>query len=554
MMKKVFSILLVSLVNISVLAQGGVEGAPVSVKTVPSIVVIGQPVTISGTVMVNDKTQSLSMKVQNPGGQAESFTVTTDIKGIFTKTYTATSQPGWYAVTITAQDGKGAGTDSFFVSTPAGAANSYLNRVNALQAQAQRNITAVLDRLSSFPSDAQLEANRQKLQQARQRLHELRTRMETAGTGFSRLLTELSTVPPATQLMQRHHAALQAWQEEADEQIPQLESQVQQFENVSTTCENINNLTETLSLISWIMNFQGNFAKILVNIASDKVLPGAVDRMEISGTDLEKETKKLAVNEAQKTMTAAVQGFDEIRGSITGLTGDVFQFVSKVMYAQRCVDLKGPATLKFTANMYNGNLLYWKYSVDLTGTLVLRYEKNADLSKPSEITGEFEGFRTRYDFWEKIESVEPFPKGAVILKRITRTPKVVNASAISNDIALAGRTVVPGSYRVKVKGKIINNQLTLEVVRSPLDYAERTEHNKMYLFMVNPVLPVPVIKTFAFPIAKSRGIVVVGLGENYVLPLSKSGEKLSVRKTFTNTKELGAEIKLSSAVSINISN
>ena len=535
-------------------AQGGVEGAPVSVKSVPAIVVAGEPVTISGTVMVNDKAQTVSVSVQPPQGPATQFTINTDIKGLFSKAFNATTETGWYAVTVTAQDGKGSGTDSFFVSTPAGAVTSYYNRVNALQELAQRNLDAVLNRLSSFPSDAQLEANKQKLQQVRQRLHELRSRLDAAQGPFTRLLTELSAVPGAPQAMRRHHEDLQAWQQEADERVPQMENHVQQFENISTTCETINNVTETLSLISWIMNFQGNFAKIIVNIASDKVLPGTVDRMNISGSDLEKETKKLAVNEAQKSMTAAVQGFNEIRSSITGLTGDVFQFVTKVIYAKRCVDLKGPATVKFTANMYNGNQMYWRYNVDLTGTLVLRYEKNADLSKPSEITGEFEGFRTRYDFWEKIEYVEPFPRGAVILKRFTRTPKPVNASAISNDIALAGRTLVPGSYRVKVKGKIVDNQITLEVVRSPFDYAERTENNKMYLIMANPILPVPIIKTFAFPIAKSRGMVVVGLGNDYALPVEKNGEKVTIRKNFTNTRDLGAEIKLTSVMSINITN
>jgi hypothetical protein len=370
----------------------------------------------------------------------------------------------------------------------------------------------VHDRLNSFESDPQLEANKEKLQQARQRLSQLRSRAEATTTAFGNLLKELQNVPPAHQTMQRHYEALEQWQQQSDEQIPQIESQINQFEKISTTCENINNIIETLSLVSWIMNFQGKFAKIMINIASDKVLPGAVDRIELTGDDITKESKKLAINETQKTLTAAAQGMEELAESFYGFVGDFAQYVSKVLYAQKCVDIKGPATVKFVANMYNGPKLYWKYGVDLTGTLTLRYEKNADLSKPSEITGEFEGFRTKYTFWEQIENVEPFPKGMQVIKRINRTPNVVNAAAIANDIALAGRTMVPGSYRVKVKGQLVNNQVTLEVIKSPSDYTETVENNRMILIMANKALPIPQIKTFTFPIAKSRAMFVVGLG------------------------------------------
>lgn len=91
-------------------------------------------------------------------------------------------------------------------------------------------------------------------------------------------------------------------------------------------------------------------------------------------------------------------------------------------------------------------------------------------------------------------------------------------------MGLAGLTVTPGTYRVKVKGKVENNTIVLEVVRSPLDYLERFEHNKMYLISLNPALPIPVIKTFTFPIAKARIPIVVGLGENKILPLTQTND------------------------------
>jgi hypothetical protein len=553
-MKKLFFLLISIPCGICSFAQLGVEGAPVTLKSIPAIAVVGQPVLITGTIMVNDKAQSVSILIKKPSGATETIATNTDVKGIYKQPFAATDASGWYSITAKAQDGKGMATDSFYITSPIGTATAYVNRLNALQTLATQNINVVLDRLNSFETDPQLEANKEKLRQARQRLHQLRSRTEATGEAFSQVLHEINTVPPAQEGIRPYQEALEQWQENADTEIPQIESQINQFQNVSTTCENINNIIETLSLVSWIMNFQGKFAKIMLNIASDKVLPGAVDRMDLTGSDITKESKKLAINQTQKTLTAAAQGMDELAGSFYGMAGDLAQYVSKVLYALKCVDIKGPATVKFTANMHNGTSLYWKYGVDLTGNLTLRYEKNADLSKPSEVTGEFEGFRTRYEFWEKIENVEPLPKGIKVLKRFNRMPKAINASAITNDIALVGRTVVPGSYRVKVKGQLVNNQLTLEVIKSPSDFTETIENNRMFLIGANAALPIPLIKTFTFPIAKSRVMFVVGLGDKKPLAITKTDDKISIKQKFTTNRDVGTEIKLSSTMDINISN
>ncbi|MBI5858437.1 MAG: hypothetical protein HZB42_12405 [Sphingobacteriales bacterium] len=536
-------------------AQKGVEGAPVTVQVLPKVAASGQAVQITGNVMVHNKAQSVSIKITNPKGQLETVPVTTALTGAFTKTFTNTQQQGWYSIKVIAADGKGQGTDSFYVTTAQGVAASYKDRMLTLQSLATKNIDAVISRLDKIESSPQLEANKEKLKQARQKIGELRNKTEEMNQSFGKLVKEVSGVPGSDGLMQAHNQQLDSWQQEADKKIPTIQNQITSFENISTTCENYNNLIELCNLVSWILNFQGSFAKIMINIASDKVLPGAVDKMNIQGNPTEKETKKLAINEAQKGMTAAALGFNEIKDFMTkGLLTDVVQYVAKVLYAQKCTDLKGPAKTRFVANIYNGVDKYWTYAVEFTGTLVLRYEKNADLSKPSEITGEFEGYRTKYEFWEDIEKVEPFPKGAMILKRFSRTPTPINASSISGDLGLAGRTAVPGSYLVKVKGKIINNTLSLEVQNSMFDNMETEEKNKLFLVMVNPILPIPIIKTFDFPIARSRAAFVVGLGQNNKMPLQKTGNIIKVKQKLTNTREPDAEIKLTSTIDLDLSN
>lgn len=551
----IFLVILLIISPVISIGQTGKEGAPVSVNALPGLTTPGQTITISGTVTVNNKPQSVSIKIAAPNKAAESLTATTDATGKFSKTFNNTQQQGWYGITVIAADGKGKGTDSFFITTPQGVATSYKNRMSALQALATKNIDAVLGKLNQATSDPQLEQNKEKLKLARKKVGEIKTKTEEISTSFGKLVNEVASVPGAIQEMQSHYKQLDNWQQEADAKIPVLENQINTFENISTTCENYNNLIEVCGLISWIMNFQGGLAKIMINIASDKVLPGAVDKADFQGNATQKETKKLAINEAQKGMTSAALGFNEIKDFMTkGLLVDVTQYIGKVLYAQKCIDLKGPVKARLVANIYNGTDKFWSYAVEYTGTLVLRYDKNADLSKPSEITGEFEGYKTKYEFWEDIEKVEPFPKGAMIMKRVNKTPVPINASSISSDLGLAGRTAVPGSYVVKVKGKLVNNTLSLEVLKSMFDNLESVENNRLLLVMVNPILPIPIIKTFDFPIAKARVAFVVGLGNNNSMPLQKSGNTIKLNQKLTNSRQPDQEINLTSTISINLSN
>jgi hypothetical protein len=358
--------------------------------------------------------------------------------------------------------------------------------------------------------------------------------------------------------MGRHNEALSAWTEEADNTIPQMEVQAKQYENISNSCEAINGVIELCGLVSWIMNFQGGLAKIFLNIASDKVIPGAVDRVQWTGGDEEKEAKKMAINEIQKTMTAASLGVAELADFIKmGVIGDVVQFVAKVLYARRCIDIKGPANAQFSAKFLEKGAPYWTYGITLKGTLTLRYEKTADLSKPVEVTGEFEGYKAKYDFWESVERVEPFPASVKLIKRIRKSPTVINSSPVSSDLGLAGRTVTPGTYRVKVKGRVSDNQIVLEVVRSPFDRLELESKNKMMLIMQNLAMPViPLVKKFDFPIAKSRVVFVVGLGENFSIPLIQQNDKLLLKKSFTNSRTMGNsnDIKLETKIDLNLNN
>lgn len=536
----------------------GAEGAVVTLQVTPRVCPAGQPAVLKGTIMVHDKAQSYSIRIETPDKSSRLFNGQTDAKGAFTATFTETEKPGWYKLEAVAADGKGRATDSLFVSSPEGVATAYHNRINALLSNAVKQVSLSLQYLQQMNGTAGLEENCEKLRSVLSRIGLLKQRAAELSRQFNQVLELIQPSPATSQAMARHQEALSAWTQQADEVLPSLEQQQQQYQNISNRCEAINAVTELCGLASWIMNFQGGLAKIMLNIASDKVLPGLVDRKDWTGSDAEKESRKFAINETQKGMTAAAMGMKELLDFIKGggLMGDILQFVSKVLYAQNCVDLKGIANAQFNARMFDRGELYWRYGVHYKGTLTLRYEKTANLSQPVEITGEFEGYKSKYDFWEKIELVEPFPQAIRVVNRIRKMPAVINSSPVSGDLGLAGRTLTPGTYRVKVKGKLVNNQLTLEVIRSPFDFTERIEQNRMHLIGVVVPMPVPLVKTFTFPIARARAAFVVGLGENKPLSLKEQDDKLTLKQLFINSRTLGSkqDIKLETRMELDVSN
>ena len=129
---KTFLFLLSATICNDLTAQMGDEGTVVSLILSPRVCPAGQPLLLKGNILVNDKAQAYTIKIKVPGAAATSISGQTDSRGDYSNTYAGTNTTGWYAVEVLAADNKGKAVDSFFVSTPAGVATAYQNRINSL--------------------------------------------------------------------------------------------------------------------------------------------------------------------------------------------------------------------------------------------------------------------------------------------------------------------------------------------------------------------------------------------------------------------------------------
>ena len=84
---------------------------------------------------------------------------------------------------------------------------------------------------------------------------------------------------------------------------------MKQSEQEAAKCDAMNFLAEAAGFISLVLDFQGKIAKVMINLASDKVLPGAVDRMKWGATQgQEQENAKFKLNTGQKALVASARG------------------------------------------------------------------------------------------------------------------------------------------------------------------------------------------------------------------------------------------------------
>jgi hypothetical protein len=550
-MQKIFCFFIVLIFTQPLFSQP-VEGNPIEVKASPYITPEGGVTEISGTVANTKKVQPVALQIKFPDNDVKDYAIKTTDKGIFLFKFTTTDQQGMYIVSATPEDGKLTATDTFYVLSTKAVTAEIQKTQSKITTTIQRSIEVFLSKVKDLPQDAGLDERIKKIDDLKIKLSKTKTDDEAIASKLKDLLEEWKKAPSALAYAQKTHLKkFDDLRDEVNEKMPLIEEKITKFQNVSKTCELINLVTELFGYISFCLDFKGKGINIVNNLLSDKVLPGLLDRDPKIGSD---ETAKMKINTMQKSLIAFTGG---AAGTIeflkTGLSGDIGQYLSKQLYAKYCDDLKGPISVEFAADFYNNGKLYSTYKVKLKGDLTLRFDKNAKLKTGTEITGEFSGFRTFYNFMEDVENVEPFPKGSVVMLRKILNPVAVDLNSIKNDLGIVVSSLIPGSFKVGVSALIAGDKLKLTVENNPVFDLESTEHNRLILVLSNALLPIPEIKTFDFPIASNKIMFRVAMGQGgHTFDLKNENGKYKLKTSIANKREL-TDINLAGSLTMDLS-
>lgn len=540
-------------------AQAAVTGAPLTLTAQPPLLLPGLPVAVKGSTEVGKIPVTVALTVTDPDGKSTPLTLKTNAQGAFGTTLTQTRTVGWYTLRAVSADQKTVARDSFLVLVPgayAAQTTAVLKETNAAAQQAVEQMAVALEELPASAATTQAKA---KLSAAETQLRADEKLIKSTGDGLANVLKVMQQAPAGLSYLQPGLKSLAEQADEAKAQATAIRQQLSTSQKNTTICECINDVVEILGTLSLIKNFEEGVVKTTFNIVTDKVLPGFVERGSWTGDPAKLEIAKGTINEAQKTFsTTLIQGWGASRKFFKdGFVLDVKTLVGKVLYAQYCTELKGPANLTFTSDFLHKSETYWHYQVTTQGTLTLRYGKEKTGGGAIAVSGEFEGYRVGFKGSEDFTIVEPVPPGMALLRRELLAPPAINAGAISADLGLAGRTLVPGAYRVKVAGTVVGDKLTLKVVESPydgLDTGPKAQNFALWVVLLQPMLPIPVIRRFELPVAPSRVMFVVGLGgSTSEFTLSRAQNKLTLKQDVSHNRQLDG-ILLKGKLSLNLTN
>jgi hypothetical protein len=555
------------------------EGAPVKLKLSGKYLAPKTNYVISGSTEIGKKPLELKVEIFQGKAAFDKSTVTTDAKGNFSLKKIAPEKNGPYLVKVTGADGKKFDTASFTVYNPSDIGNVLNKKLYKHIVLAMKGLDAADALVKKLPPSPTRDEFKQHYTDTRKGIDEGASKFLEARKDFVSFVNLAAKYPPVLEETQKYLNQLDASLNDLDAAEKNFEQQIRISEQNAAICDQLNFLAEAAGFISLVLDFQGKLNNIFINLASDKVMPGAVDRMKITGMDgQELENAKFSINTAQKALTASAFGFNDFKNfAKQGFSLDFIQFCAKGFYGKFCQELKGPFTGTFRGEFDEGLEMYQSYDMFMKGQLILRYEKGANSASGFAVTGEFEGVYTKYEFWEDFEKIEQLPKGLTLLMRKRETAKPIDLSAIpvptvskdnntgkakagftnfdiNNDVGMIARQLLPGSFRIKVKGIVKNDKLTLSIDESALTNAtNQGQKNKLTIIAASPIVPIPLVKTFDFPMAPAKSVFIVSMGKEQTFDLQTTNGQVISQKKIANSRNLeNNQIRLKGSLDITI--
>lgn len=271
------------------------------------------------------------------------------------------------------------------------------------------------------------------------------------------------------------------------------------------------------------------------------------------------------------TVNAALAVSDPV-GMVLGALLELTSYCTEQLYKIYCAEMKGPFTGKFYAEFEagNGEGIWEKYSMEMKGELTLRYGRGGNPKSGFAVSGEFEGFFHDYQFWADVTKVEQLPRNMFLVDQIIINPvsgyfmdKKENLDRKFEEEGYKRKTVslgpaaflVPGNFHIKVKGVVKGYKLLLKFDdKSAINkITNLNEDFKMVMIAANPVVPVPLIKTFHFPVAPARSVFIVGMKGGIEFDLQRTDDQIDVRKRIDQKRSISNdEIRLRTQLDVSI--
>ncbi len=532
------------------------QGARVEVGVTPATVLPGRRVTINGTADLDAHAAAIRIEIARPAASGpDVLTTTADSLGQFSAGYDRTTVDGRYRVTAYSPSGRARDTTSFTVASASSATGDIDREVEADLTAADAALGDVADLVAELPASPPRDELARRLAGVQERARALREQMPVVADAFDKLGEMLQRAPASAAPVAKYVDQLQRWQESSAEQ----RAHQSKLAREGTYCEQLDRVNEGLGFASLLFDLVGTPIEIVNNIFYDKVATDALSGV----AGVENENAKFAISQFLKVgVVAGARGVSQHRlgetvsldGTITGILGDVTQFVVQKLFGASCERFIGTFTARLDAEFSRDLAPWWRYDEEVSGVLDLRYPKATGAAGPIPMTGEFLGVATRFGVWEDAVRVL-FPKldAYATTFHVRRIPAATPFSTTMLKMGKVAFALLPKSFNIPVTAEYGHDRITIHLQPAASDLDEHA--HVVYVFLSALAL-FPVVNSADLPYKDAHFILShAGLGGSIELPVSSADGKLFVASSSVRTMTgEGTAARGSYRITINVCN
>lgn len=544
-------------------AQETTEGAPIVIRVSSKYLSPGQEYTLSGQTLTGNRSLSVTIEILSGTSVKETETVQTDTFGKYQLTRKAPSEKGIYLARATGADGKLSNVATFAVVNMSWMGEALAEQFDKPILLAQKGLDAAEMIVSALPPSNAKKEFKERYKDVYTKFSEVNEKMGTLKSSFVRLMKVAEQAPAVKEETEKCVDELDAQFEEMRKVTERFSWEVsQKSQDKVSVCEQIDLVLQALKYASFITNIASSISETIMNFAKSEAISGAIEYVTPN------EDLQFA---AGITVNAALAVSDPV-GMVLGALLELTSYCTEQLYKIYCAEMKGPFTGKFYAEFEagNGEGIWEKYSMGMKGELTLRYGRGGNPKSGFAVSGEFEGFFHDYQFWADVTKVEQLPRNMFLVDQIIINPvsgyfmdKKENLDRKFEEEGYKRKTVslgpaaflVPGNFHIKVKGVVKGYKLLLKFDdKSAINkITNLNEDFKMVMIAANPVVPVPLIKTFHFPVAPARSVFIVGMKGGIEFDLQRTDDQIDVRKRIDQKRSISNdEIRLRTQLDVSI--
>lgn len=252
----------------------------------------------------------------------------------------------------------------------------------------------------------------------------------------------------------------------------------------------------------------------------------------------------------------------EFAGGVNKMAYAMSAFMVSRMFERYCQTFQGPVTGKMTAEFRRNGNLYWTYTVEIKGDIILRYPKDAK-GDAIALTGEIMGNAMSFRSWDNaipvlfpelaqgtvLKAVRQDPMGLGDIKVLNETQRLKGKKILGQDIpsfnplttildqggVMVRAGFTPNFFRVPVHGDLRGDTLRLEVMPAAVDFDDA--RTKVLVLML-PVLSMRItLQDYALPFKGAQFLMLRAMDDGPAeFTVQRSGTTMTIARQFERRK------------------